>query len=93
MKKEANNVNESVRYSIRCIDLLLISCLQIFAAYQSGPRDGAGLKYDEVMNILKRKGVNINFDQLVRGVQQLCNDGRLYTTIDDEHFLPTSDEY
>eukprot|EP01040_Poterioochromonas_malhamensis_P007584 gene7584-8187_t len=76
MKKEANNVNES-----------------IFAAYQSGPRDGAGLKYDEVMNILKRKGVNINFDQLVRGVQQLCNDGRLYTTIDDEHFLPTSDEY
>lgn len=45
------------------------------------------------MQVLKRKGVNINLDQLVKGVQQLCDDGRLYTTIDDMHLLPTADEY
>jgi hypothetical protein len=52
-----------------------------------------GLHNQEVLQILKRQGHSITLDQLIRTVQQLCEDGRLYTTIDDEHYKPTQADY
>jgi ribosomal protein L20 len=62
---------------------------QIFNAYLGGAKYQAGLSYDQVLSSLKQQGININLDQLCKGVAQLCEDGRLYTTIDDEHYKPT----
>lgn len=59
----------------------------------SGGSRQEGLKYDEVLRILKGQGLNLSYDQLVKTVDQLCNDGRLYTTIDEEHYRPTTDEW
>ncbi len=71
-------------------DLMKIS--QIFQAYLSSSNQ-MGLSYDEVQRILRSQNVNVSFDQLVKTVQELCDAGRLYTTIDDEHYCTTSDEY
>jgi hypothetical protein len=53
----------------------------------------AGLRFTDALALLKKKGVNITQDQLIRGVQHLCDEGRLYTTIDDEHYKPTTDDF
>jgi hypothetical protein len=58
-----------------------------------GLHSQAGLSYHDALALLKQKNINISMDQLHRGVQQLCEDGRLYTTIDDEHYRPTSEEF
>jgi hypothetical protein len=51
------------------------------------------MSYEDVMRVLKSQGHNIGIDKLMAGVMQLCEDGRLYTTIDDNHYRPTTDEY
>ena len=53
----------------------------------------AGLSYHEALQALERQGLKIGRDQLVASVQQLCNEGRLYTTLDDEHYGPTVDDF
>lgn len=65
----------------------------VFNAYRSGGSRQEGMHYGEVIQVLRSKGINISQDQLIRTVSQLCNDGRLYTTIDEEHYRPTIDEY
>lgn len=51
------------------------------------------MRYDEVMAALKSRGIVISLDQLTKGVEQLCNDGRLYTTIDEDHHRATGEDY
>jgi replication factor A2 len=65
----------------------------IFNAYASNINQDTGIRLDEVLAILKSKGIIISFEQLTKGVEQLCNDGRLYTTIDEEHHRATGEEY
>jgi hypothetical protein len=65
---------------------------QVFQAYLSS-NNQTGLGYSEVQRILANQNVSISFEQLVRTVQELCDAGRLYTTIDDEHYCTTSDEF
>lgn len=77
MKKESQSLNEAV-----------------FNAYLIGSRGNqAGLSYHEALQALERQGLKIGRDQLVASVQQLCNEGRLYTTLDDEHYGPTVDDF
>jgi hypothetical protein len=64
---------------------------QIFTAYLSCTTP-IGYGFQEVLDVLKQGGVHITFDQLVRGVQELCDAGRLYTTTDEEHYLTTGSE-
>lgn len=65
----------------------------VYEAYLKGAHSQTGLSYHDALTVLRQKNININQDQLVRAVQSLCEDGRLYTTIDDEHYRPTSDDY
>jgi replication factor A2 len=66
----------------------------IFKAYLKGMNNQAGLSYQEALYHAHNLGANaLTMPQLIQGVQQLCEDGRLYTTIDDEHYRPTSDEF
>jgi len=51
------------------------------------------MSFAEVAYVLKSQGLHISLDKLNQGVQQLCEDGRLYTTIDDQHYRPTSVDY
>jgi hypothetical protein len=64
----------------------------VFKAYLTAIDRRDGLKFDEAMRILKSQGIMISMDQLVKAVDTLCNEGRLYTTIDDEHYKPTTEE-
>jgi len=65
----------------------------IFSAYASNINQDIGMRYEEVMATLKSRGITISFDQLTKGVEQLCNDGRLYTTIDEDHHRATGEDY
>lgn len=65
----------------------------IFRAYMTGIDNQTGLSFSEVLQILKNRGIMITKDQLVRVVSQLCEEGRLYTTIDEEYYRPTTEDY
>lgn len=65
----------------------------VFNAYRVGASRQEGMHYGEILQVLRGKGVNLNQEMLIRVVQQLCNDGRLYTTIDEEHYRPTVDDF
>lgn len=64
---------------------------QIYQAYLQGVNNLEGLSFERAFNVLQSMNVRITMDQLRRGAQQLCEDGRLYTTIDDEHYRPTAE--
>jgi len=51
-----------------------------------------GLATTEVLEALHRSGTSIRMNQLEKEVAQLCEDGVLYTTIDEEHHKPTGSE-
>lgn len=59
----------------------------------AGINNQTGLSFTEVLQILKSRGIVITKDQLVRVVSQLCEEGRLYTTIDEEYYRPTTEDY
>lgn len=63
--------------------------LQVYTAYLSGGSRQEGLHNSEVMRILRGNGVTISQEQMIRIADQLCDDGRLYTTVDEEHRRPT----
>eukprot|EP01039_Chlorochromonas_danica_P000284 gene284-303_t len=63
----------------------------IYQAYLQGAHSLEGLSFERTFNVLQSMNVRITMDQLRRGAQQLCEDGRLYTTIDDEHYRPTAE--
>jgi replication factor A2 len=65
----------------------------VFNAYRAGASRQEGLHYGEVQQVLRSNGINISQDQLVRVVVKLCNNGRLYTTIDEEHYRPTVEDF
>uniref|UniRef100_A0A7S3GU06 Replication protein A C-terminal domain-containing protein n=1 Tax=Spumella elongata TaxID=89044 RepID=A0A7S3GU06_9STRA len=52
-----------------------------------------GLPLQAALQILRTKGVNLQPHELLNHVRQLCDDGRLYSTIDDEHHKPTSEDF
>jgi hypothetical protein len=45
------------------------------------------------LGILRSKGINMQPQELMQHVRQLCDDGRLYSTVDDEHHKPTSEDF
>lgn len=47
----------------------------------------------DALQILRGKGLNLQPQELMNHVRQLCDDGRLYSTIDDEHHKPTSEDF
>ena len=57
---------------------------------ENGSAIGTGLT--EVLEALHRNGTAIRLNQLEKEVAQLCDDGVLYTTIDEEHHKPTGSE-
>lgn len=52
-----------------------------------------GLSVANVLGILRARGVNIQPNNLVAVIRQLCDDGRLYSTMDEDHHKPTSEDY
>ncbi len=66
--------------------------LQVYSAYLGLGSDSGGLHYNTVLDKLTRQGVALNMDGLMRTVAQLCDDGRLYSTIDENHYRPTGDD-
>lgn len=52
-----------------------------------------GLHMSAALAALRAKGVNMQPHELMNHVRQLCDDGRLYSTIDDEHHKPTSEDF
>ncbi len=65
---------------------------QVYSAYLGLGSDSGGLHYNTVLDKLQRKGVSLTFEQLTRTVAQLCDDGRLYSTIDENHYRPTGED-
>ena len=45
------------------------------------------------MNALRTQNVSLQPHELMSHVRQLCDDGRLYSTVDDEHHKPTSEDF
>jgi hypothetical protein len=70
------------------------NCLgrQVYQVY-TGRGDTEGLHMGAALNALRGKGVNMQPHDLMNHVRQLCDDGRLYSTIDDEHHKPTSEDF
>ena len=64
----------------------------VYSEYLGLGSDSGGLPYDTVLHKLQRKNVNMSMEQLMRTVQQLCDDGRLYSTIDENHYRPTGED-
>ena len=51
-----------------------------------------GLNFQDAYDVLvNQQGVQISMDQLKMVVENLSNDGRLYTTIDEDHHKPTDE--
>ena len=86
---------------LRCSDLSLPNSQlnqfhypQIYQAYTGrGSANQEGLPLQSALQILRTKGVNLQPHELLNHVRQLCDDGRLYSTIDDEHHKPTSEDF
>ena len=55
-------------------------------------KSATGPANDVMLAMLNNSGLNINMNQLRACVSQLCDDGKLYTTIDDEHYKPTTED-
>jgi len=67
---------------------------QIYQAYTGrSSANQEGLPLQAALQILRTKGVNLQPHELLNHVRQLCDDGRLYSTIDDEHHKPTSEDF
>lgn len=60
----------------------------MYQAYVAQANSG-GLSFQNALRNIQNSGTNISMDQLMRTVSQLCDDGRLYSTIDENHYLPT----
>ena len=72
----------------------MVSAQQIYQAYTGrGSANQEGLPLQSALQILRTKGVNLQPHELLNHVRQLCDDGRLYSTIDDEHHKPTSEDF
>ena len=51
-----------------------------------------GIAMTDVLEALHRRGTALRMNQLEKEVSQLCDDGLLYTTIDEEHHQTTGAE-
>jgi hypothetical protein len=72
----------------------LLCHLQVYQAYTGrGPDNQEGLHMNAALSILRGKGINMQPQELMQHVRQLCDDGRLYSTVDDEHHKPTSEDF
>lgn len=61
----------------------------VYDIYRTSGANEVGLAIQDVSRILKSKGSNIPFDKLQLYVARLCDDGRLYTSVDEDHHCPT----
>ena len=52
-----------------------------------------GLHLQDVLGVLRGKGINMQSHELVNFVHVLCDEGKLYSTVDDNHHKPTSEDY
>ena len=48
-----------------------------------------GADFQQAMMALSNMNTNISLLELRREVDHLCNEGQLYTTIDENHYKPT----
>jgi len=64
----------------------------VYSVYTGQNPDSGGLAYQNALMLLQKRNINISMDQLVRTVSQLCDDGRLYSTIDENHYRPTGED-
>lgn len=61
---------------------------EVHAVYRSDT-SGNGLHYDVVMSRLRSNGNNVSLDQVRRATAALCDEGRLYSTLDDMTYAST----
>lgn len=74
------------------ITVVYLNFEQVYAVYSSKAfPDGMHLKY--ALRALHAKGVHMQPHVLLECVRELCDDGRLYSTIDDEHHKCTCDDF
>jgi hypothetical protein len=52
-----------------------------------------GLHVHQLMALMRTKGINLAQEQVMQHVRQLCDDGKLYTTLDDDHHKPTCEDF
>eukprot|EP01038_Epipyxis_sp_PR26KG_P005531 gene5531-7648_t len=66
---------------------------KVFSDLSSNNNDPVGITYTDVLQYLTVKGNRVSLEQLRKAVLELSNDGRIFSTIDDDHYLPTSNDY
>jgi replication factor A2 len=62
---------------------------EIYQCYRQCSDTTIGFHYNDVLNLMHQKGKTISMEQLAKEVDTLCADGKLYTTTDEQHYLPT----
>lgn len=61
----------------------------VLKALQATTNADQGMHLDEVARFLKGQGIGIGRDEVQRQIELLSNDGLCYSTIDEEHYLPS----
>lgn len=75
------------------IAVLMYITLKVLGVYKEMDRGSAiGIAMTDVLEALHRRGTALRMNQLEKEVAQLCDDGVLYTTIDEEHHQTTGAE-
>lgn len=70
---------------------LLIFYFQIYDLYRwSGLQHLEGLHINAALALMRSKGVDMSIHEFMGHVRTLCNEGWLFSTIDDEHYDVTS---
>lgn len=62
---------------------------KVMRAYHDHAYSDIGLNYDQALQALGQTGTNIDMNRLKGIIMKLCDDGRLYTTVDESTFKST----
>ena len=63
---------------------------QILDILKTAEDESTGMHVSEVIHLMKaRNGIDITQQKLIKELDTLSNSGSVYTTIDDEHYLPS----
>jgi hypothetical protein len=65
----------------------------VFQTYTGRSNNEEGMHYSAALAALRQKGINLQVPELMNILRQLSDDGRLYSTVDDEHHKPTSEDF
>jgi hypothetical protein len=63
---------------------------QIKNAFDNGNYSNeVGININQLLNIVNQNGMNINLGAIKDVCSKMCDDGMIYSTIDDDHYLTT----